>query len=346
MTYLLPCSASALSSGFPLGQWQNSREEVLARFAPMSCDREPPLVLVVEDDRSTRTLLRELMEQEGYRVVEAENGETGLEAYIRLSPNIVLLDAVMPVMDGFACCSQLQKLPGSGQTPVLMITALEDEESVDRAFDVGATDYVTKPIHWPVLRQRVKRLIQQSQLSEKLDAAIKELQSLANLDGLTQLANRRLFDETLDREWWRMMCQSAPLSLIMCDVDFFKLYNDTFGHQAGDSCLQQVARAIKSVLKRGGDFVARYGGEEFAVILPNTDAAGAVRIAYQIRLRVRDLQIPHPKSKASKFVTLSLGAASIVPSPDTGPEKLIAGADTALYWAKQQGRNLCCTRTL
>ncbi|NER36998.1 MAG: PleD family two-component system response regulator [Oscillatoria sp. SIO1A7] len=346
MTYLLPCSASALSSGIPLNNWQSSREEVLARFAAISSDKEPPLVLLVEDDRSTRTLLRELMEQEGYRVAEAEDGEAGIEAYVRLSPNIVLLDAIMPIMDGFACCSQLQKLPGSAQTPVLMITALEDAESVDRAFDVGATDYVTKPIHWPVLRQRVKRLIQQSQLCEKLEAAIQELQSLACRDGLTQLANRRLFDETLECEWWRMMCQSAPLSMIMCDVDFFKLYNDTFGHQAGDSCLKRVAMALKSALKRSGDFVARYGGEEFAVILPNTDAACAVRIAYQIRLRIRDLQIPHPKSKVSQYVTLSLGAATIVPSPETAPENLIAGADTALYWAKHQGRNLCCTQTL
>src|SRR4028118_1424887 len=179
----------------------------------VSLPQSIPVILVVDDDQFTRQLLRRVMEKEGYQVVEAANGEQGLEAYKRLKPHLVLLDALMPVMDGFTCCTQLQMLGNdksiesevfvdesfqdASRTPVLMITGLEDQESVDRAFAVGATDYLTKPIHLAVLRQRVRRIIQQSQLYQKLEIANRELQRLAALDGLTGVANRRRFDEYL-----------------------------------------------------------------------------------------------------------------------------------------------------
>ncbi len=319
---------------------------------------EPPLVLVIEDDRTTRLLLRRAMEKEGYRVAEASDGEQGLADYTRLKPDIVLLDAMMPVMDGFTCCRHLQATGGGelpqaaitgdanrpkdfsvARAPVLMITSLDDPESVDRAFEVGASDFVTKPIHWAVLRQRVRRLIQQSQLYKQLEAANRELQRLATLDDLTQLANRRRFDEFFEREWRRMMRERAPLSLILCDVDFFKAYNDTYGHQAGDDCLQLVAGAICEAVKRPGDLVARYGGEEFAAILPRTDAIGAVVVAEEIRAKVAELQIAHSASTVRNFVSLSLGVACAVPSLDSSCEQLVSRADRALYEAKASGRD-------
>jgi diguanylate cyclase (GGDEF)-like protein/PAS domain S-box-containing protein len=181
--------------------------------------------------------------------------------------------------------------------------------------------------------------IEQSQLYEQLKEANHELHRLATVDGLTQLANRRRFDQYLVQEWRRLARYQAPLSLIMCDVDFFKRYNDTYGHLAGDDCLKQVATAISCSLKRPADLAARYGGEEFAVILPYTDAVGALFLAEEIRARVSALQIPHSNSGVSSYVTMSLGVATAVPLPESAAEQLIAVADEALYCAKDRGRD-------
>ncbi len=165
------------------------------------------------------------------------------------------------------------------------------------------------------------------------------LQQMACLDGLTSIANRRGFDERLKAEWSRAQRQKEPLSLILADVDFFKLYNDLYGHQSGDECLKEVAGAIKRRILRGTDLVARYGGEEFTVILPNTDLNGACIVAEGIRSAVETMALPHATSKVSSNVTLSLGVACQIPNPDTEPATLILQADQALYAAKDGGRN-------
>lgn len=321
-------------------------------------DQNPPLILVVDDEKTLRLLLRRVMEKEGYRVVEASDGEQCLDATQQQQPDIILLDAVMPLMDGFACCTQLQAQFGHECPPILMTTSLNDKASVDLAFEVGATDYVTKPVHWPVLLQRVRRLLhsrwamvelqrqieRQRLLTEQLEAANLELQRLATIDGLTQIANRRAFDEYLHREWKRSLREQTPLSLILCDVDFFKLYNDTYGHQVGDECLRLVADAIGHSVKRPTDLVARYGGEEFAVILPNTLAPGAVHVALSIGEQVRALKITHTKSQVSKYVTVSLGVATMIPTLEQTEADLINAADRSLYQAKQAGRDRCCSQ--
>jgi len=189
------------------------------------------------------------------------------------------------------------------------------------------------------LASQVAIAIQQSVLYQQLQAANEELQRLASLDGLTQIANRRRFDQYLDAEWQRLKREQVPLSLIFLDVDFFKLYNDTYGHLAGDDCLRQLASAFKSIVKRPADLVARYGGEEFAVILPNTEIQGAVYMAQTIRQAVRNLAIPHAQSSVCDRVTVSLGVASIVPNSEISPQDLINAADKALYLAKRQGRD-------
>jgi diguanylate cyclase (GGDEF)-like protein len=297
------------------------------------------LVLIVDDEPFIRAQLRLSLQREGYRTAEAENGREALTLFQKLQPDIVLLDAIMPDLDGFDCCTQLQSLENGPSTPVLMITGLEDQESVDRAFEVGAVDYVTKPIHWPVLRQRVKRLIQQSHLQQKLEAANKELQRLVTIDDLTQIANRRRFEEYCAQEWQRMARNQLPLSLILCDVDFFKAYNDTYGHRAGDRCLQLVAKAIQETVNRPGDVVARYGGEEFAVILPTTYADGAIHVAARICEAVRELAIPHHTSQANSCVTVSAGVATEIPIPSSDFQEIIDAADRALYQAKTKGRD-------
>jgi diguanylate cyclase (GGDEF)-like protein len=177
------------------------------------------------------------------------------------------------------------------------------------------------------------------QLNQKLQIANTELAHLSTVDALTQLVNRRKFNEFLTHEWQRLSCLAKPLSLIMCDVDYFKSYNDTYGHLAGDQCLEKVAHAIREVTRTSSDLVARYGGEEFAVILPNTGSAGAERVSKAILMGIQDLQIPHMHSKTTGFVTVSLGVATVIPHPSRSLETLLQLADQLLYQAKQKGRN-------
>ncbi|MDY6940632.1 MAG: diguanylate cyclase [Cyanobacteriota bacterium] len=205
----------------------------------------------------------------------------------------------------------------------------------------------SEPRHWQrseikfvsQLTAQVGIAIQQSQLYEQLQQANQELQRLVTIDGLTEIANRRAFDITLKREWGRLAREHGPLSLILCDVDFFKGYNDSYGHQAGDDCLRLVARTMQQTVKRPSDIVARYGGEEFAAILPDTHAEGAIRVARKIRTRIKALKIPHEGSKVNRVVTLSLGVATRWPDRKSTWRDLIAEADRALYRAKEQGRD-------
>ncbi|HLO88358.1 MAG TPA: PleD family two-component system response regulator [Nostocaceae cyanobacterium] len=331
--------------------------------SPSPASKQPPLILVADDDKTIRSLLRRVMEQEGYRVVEVTDGKQCIEAYMNLKPDIVLLDAILPIMDGFTCCKQLLQIArnnlmsaladldtdsalGNGviskmweRTPILIITSLDDEESVNRAFEAGATDYITKPIHLAVLRQRLRRLLQQAQVYKQLEAANQALHHLANVDSLTGLANRRRFDDYLNTQWINLAQVSEPLSLILCDIDYFKFYNDKYGHPAGDICLQEVGSVLSGRAQKSQDLIARYGGEEFAVIMPNTDAEGAVYVAKQMQAGVRDLRILHHGSQISEFVTLSIGVATTIPTWEASPLDLIVAADKALYEAKAQGRN-------
>ncbi|EGJ34751.1 MULTISPECIES: PleD family two-component system response regulator [Moorena] len=302
-------------------------------------NNKTPQVLVVDDEKILRLVLRRSLTKEGYKVIEASNGEQCLNICEQKLPDIVLLDARMPILDGFTCCAKLKDNFGSECPPILMITALYDEQSVERAFEAGATDYITKPIHWPVLRRRVRRLIESSWTMIQLKIANKELERLATIDGLTQVANRRAFDKYFNNEWYRLAREENPLSLVLCDIDFFKRYNDTYGHQSGDECLKQVAQILGEAAKRPGDLVARYGGEEFVVILPSTDIQGAIQVAETIETKLYKKAIPHSGSLVSDIVTVSLGGASTIPSVKSSPDNLFYEADKALYKAKTAGRN-------
>jgi diguanylate cyclase (GGDEF)-like protein len=178
--------------------------------------------------------------------------------------------------------------------------------------------------------------------TKELEEANQALERLAKLDGLTQLANRRTFDQHLSETWKRLAREQQPMALILCDIDHFKLYNDHYGHLIGDRALKAVAKVIQDSAKRPADLAARYGGEEFAIILPNTDQAGAIRVAEELRRAIMDLRIAHDRSTTHHFITVSLGVATIIPSGDhalRGTESLIRDADKALYDAKKRGRN-------
>lgn len=291
-----------------------------------------PLVLIVDDVPMNVQLLAEGLSHP-YRIKVATSGKAALAIAAQADrPDLILLDIMMPEMDGFEVCRQLQAMPQTRCIPIIFVTAKGDTPDEEKGFDLGAVDYITKPYAMPVVRARVRnhlRLKQQADL----------LESMAMLDGLTHIANRRRFDQVFDAEWRRATRDGAPLSLIMADVDFFKLYNDHYGHGSGDRCLVEVAHALAEVVNRPGDLAARYGGEEFAAVLPNTDGPGACHLAERFRAAVAAQRIVHGHSSVAGHVTVSVGVATIPPSLGDTPAALLESADRLLYAAKHSGRN-------
>ncbi len=318
-----------------------------------SSSNNVPLILIVDDDVVSNFMLSEILNKDGYQTLVVEDGQAALSACQKGLPDIILMDAIMPIMNGFNCCQSLHILYGDSCPPTLMITGLNDTESVERAYEVGAVDYVTKPFHWAVLRGRVRQAINAHLAHQKLKQALakerlllqelklanQQLHRLASLDGLTSIANRRVFNERLENEWKRLCREQAPLGLILIDIDCFKAYNDTYGHLNGDKCLRQVANVIHTCARRPADIAARYGGEEFALILPNTSLEGVMHVGESIQRQLHKLAIPHTSSVVESIVTVSIGAISVVPTHVDSPQTLINWADQALYSAKNNGRN-------
>lgn len=324
-------------------------------------------ILVVDDKPDNLRLLSTMLVERGYKVRKALNGEMALMAIYASLPDLILLDINMPNMNGYQVCDTLRQSQLTQHLPIIFISALDDVTDKVEAFRRGGNDYITKPFELEEVVARVENQLKirrlQKQLQEQneqlqqeiadrvtaeatLKKANQRLQELAIIDDLTQIANRRHFYEYFHQEWPRLLRENAPMSVILCDIDHFKLYNDTYGHLAGDECLQKVAHAIHSSVKRPADLVARYGGEEFGVILPNTLIEGAFTLAEEMRLNVHDMKIPHARSPVDEYVSLSLGISQVIPSNDIDPEKLIAWADDALYDAKRQGRNRSCLKVL
>lgn len=310
-------------------------------------------LLIVDDHLDNVRSLAALLRDSGYSVRKATSGEMALATIEVAQPDLVLLDIWMPDMDGYAVCERLKANPCTSRIPIIFLSASNDTEDKVRAFAIGGADYVTKPFHAEEVLARVRHQVtilrQQQQLVKQnhqlrqteaaLQQANRELKRIANTDGLTQIPNRRCFDVILEQEWQRLKREQQPLSLILCDIDHFKQYNDRYGHLAGDDCLQQVAMVISESVRCSSDTAARYGGEEFALILPNTDQQGAIAIASTIRSTLQSLQIPHSDSAIATHITVSLGIACIVPTSNSSCQQLIAAADIALYEAKAAGRN-------
>lgn len=296
----------------------------------MRTERQATL-LIVDDDAANIEMIFATLGDE-YEILFARNGNQCLELARRALPDVILLDVMMPGMDGYAVCTHLKADARTAGIPVVFITGLGDVAAETRGLEVGAVDYVTKPISPAIVRLRVRNQIELKRAREKL-------QRLAVTDGLTGLANRRHFDVTLDIEIRRLSRSQAPLSLLMLDVDHFKLYNDAYGHVAGDECLRQVAATLAGVVSRAPDLAARYGGEEFAAILPETDHEGAVALAERLRARVAASELAHIASLVAQYVTVSVGIVTVRCTPLQTPSELIALADAQLYRAKHEGRN-------
>lgn len=302
--------------------------------------------LVIEDTATSQAVICHLLERLGIQPIQARDGLSGIAGFERERPDLILLDILLPGIDGFEVARRIRAIEKPGEwTPIIFLTGLTKDEDLERGIEAGGDDYLLKPVSEVVLGAKVRamqRIVQMRHsllvLTRKLDSANRELTRLSAVDGLTGIANRRQFDEVLSREWRRCLRAHEPLSLLMVDVDFFKQYNDGYGHQAGDECLKAVAEALRGKLRRPADIVTRYGGEEFAAILPDTGLEGALLVAEAMRSAVQALGLPHEGS-AFDVVTVSIGVASLSPQQAEGMPRLLGAADWALYEAKRHGRN-------
>ncbi|WP_332852321.1 diguanylate cyclase domain-containing protein [Duganella sp. S19_KUP01_CR8] len=287
-------------------------------------------VLLVDDQQANLRLMHQILAGD-YELFVATSGVQALELCERGAPDLVLLDVVMPGLDGLEVCRRLKQHPDTRGIAVIFVTAGTTPEEENACWAAGGADFVTKPVNPLTLRHRVRAHLQLKQYVDTLHA-------LAFVDGLTGIANRRHLNERLEVEWRRCLRSGMPLAVLMIDVDFFKRYNDRYGHQAGDDCLKRVAGALSSAMQRAGDLAGRYGGEEFLCLLPETDVAATRALAERVELAVRALAIEHLDSATAPVVTISVGAAVVHPGPDQAPATLLQRADAALYKAKQLGR--------
>jgi diguanylate cyclase (GGDEF)-like protein len=306
-------------------------------------------ILIVDDNPTNLSVLSQVLKSEGYKTRFAISGEGAIEQINEELPNMILLDIQMPGMDGFETCVALKSQPNTKDIPVIFITASVDVDSKVKGLSLGAVDYITKPFQHEEVIARVNVHLQNRYLTQKIQKQAiellhvnQQLQRLANLDGLTEVANRRKFDEYLKHEWLRLSREKQYLSILLTDIDHFKDYNDNYGHQAGDLCLKKVADILQKSIRRSSDLVARYGGEEFAIILPNTPLDGAITIASEIHKSLESQQIIHECSPVSSILTISLGITTLIPTSKLTCADLISFTDKALYRAKRSGRNRYC----
>jgi diguanylate cyclase (GGDEF)-like protein len=334
-------------------------------------------ILIVDDEPRNFDVIEALLNEYDYELNYASSGQEALESLEILEIDLILLDVMMPDMDGIEVCERIKAITKYRPIPIIMVTALTAKEDLAQCLNAGANDFISKPVNALELRARVQSMLRMKQQYDDLQIYLDVLQiSLdrqlvleaekrellenrnaelerqteeahlrANTDGLTQVSNRRCLDDRLQKEWQRLRREQELrrdqkwLSLILIDIDYFKNYNDFYGHLSGDDCLIQIAQTAAKQIKRPDDLFARYGGEEFMVILPNTEIDGAITVAKSIQESIRNLNIPHEDSKISEIVTISMGIASVIPTSDKSPEHLIALSDKVLYEAKHQGRD-------
>ncbi|MES1163183.1 MAG: diguanylate cyclase [Rhizobacter sp.] len=279
-------------------------------------------------------------------MLAARDGRTALDIVTRAKPDLVLLDVVMPQHDGYWLARQLRERETGQWTPIIFLSGRDHDDDLAQGIESGGDDYLVKPITATVLAAKLRAMrrlmAMQSrllELSAQLRVSNQHLQHLSEHDALTQLLNRRGFDERLTAALSQARRSQSPLTLMLCDLDHFKAYNDNMGHTAGDECLRQVGDLIRQMCRRPGDQAARYGGEEFALILPDTPKSGAMTLARAMQRVFELADVPHPASPIARHVTLSGGITTCVPDEGSTLEGLLMRADEALYVAKAKGRN-------
>ncbi len=314
-----------------------TNEPLIPSQLPGLAPGRKPRLLLVDDQPINIQLMHQVFSRE-CQLFMATSGEQALALCVNQQPDLVLLDVEMPGMDGLEVCRRLKQEESTRSIPVIFITAHSDPALETRGLETGAVDFISKPVNPSVLRARARTHLL---LKFQSDA----LRDLVFLDGLTSIYNRRHFDQQLALEWARSKRNGSTISLILLDVDYFKRYNDSYGHQAGDDCLRETAQIIKTSVTRGTDTVARYGGEEFICLLPETPHAHAIELARAIEQQVRARGLPHKTSEAAEVVSVSIGVASCT-SPQGEAQALVALADAQLYQAKHEGRARVCAAEL
>jgi len=330
--------------------------------APGGADEGRWAVVLLVDDQAmvAEGIRRMLADQPDIAFHYCSDPKQAVKQAVAVKATVILQDLVMPEIDGMTLVRFFRNTPTSRDVPVIVLSSKDDPVTKSDAFANGATDYLVKLPEKIELLARIrahaksyltqkerdnafrtmeKMQDQLSAINDELAHSNRELKRLSSMDGLTGLANRRQFDTTLEQEWQRAIRSELPLSLLFADIDYFKRYNDSYGHQAGDDCLKKVADSLQKTVHRPSDLVSRYGGEEFVIILPDTTSEGAIAVAEKMIKHITGLKIPHENSDSADHVTLSIGVATLSPEEDSSPDELIEAADRVLYKAKDNGRN-------
>ena len=290
-------------------------------------------ILIVDDEKSNIDVLNHILKDK-YKLYIAKNGESAIKIARESVPDLILLDVIMPDKNGFDVLTELKASDLTASIPVIFITGQDSKEAEVKGLGLGAVDYITKPFHNVIVEARVRTHM-------KVVEQMRTIERMSIMDELTDLPNRRYFNDQLAREWGRAIRETWPIGLLIVDVDRFKVYNDTFGHPQGDALLQTISRVFKQSLKRPADFVARWGGEEFIILMPNTDMSGALGVAERIRENVESTSVPCGDGTETR-ATVSIGVNSERPIINLPVAGFVSRADKALYVAKGAGRNKVC----
>jgi len=313
----------------------------------MASATDAPLkILLVDDQKSHRMVLAAELTARGHTLIEADNAKEALRLFVMERPDMVLLDVEMPGQNGHWAAREMRLAEPDGWTPIIFLSGLVADRDLATGIDAGGDDYLFKPVSPVVLQAKLaamQRLCslhkQMMQLTDQLKASNADLQALSVKDPLTGLTNRRGLDIRLDEELRAARRDQSTLTLILIDVDNFKLYNDTAGHLQGDQCLRRIGQLLGETCRRPRDLAARFGGEEFVILLPGTSHSGAMFFAKGLRRTLHQLALPHPGLNGEKCVTVSGGISTCVPDGNTTIESLLSRADAALYTAKSLGRD-------
>ncbi|MGE4517462.1 MAG: diguanylate cyclase [Arcobacteraceae bacterium] len=298
----------------------------------MQINKKKQTILIVDDMTTNLLILSDLLKDE-YSIKVAKNGQKALDiVHSSDEVDIILLDIMMPDIDGYEVCRELKSNPKTKNIPIIFVTAKDNDADEEYGLNLGAIDYITKPFNKAIVKLRIK-----NHLELKLKSDL--LEELSMYDGLTHIPNRRFFDEVFQSTYKEVKRENKSLAVMMIDIDFFKLYNDNYGHGKGDETLKKVAQALQMTLKRPTDLVARYGGEEFVVLLKDIGEENVKKVALNLLQAVQELQISHEYSKVEQIITISIGVAYKTASSLINKVELLICADEALYDVKRTSRN-------
>jgi len=296
-------------------------------------------ILLVEDSATLRYAMRNYILEAGHTPLIAQSGEAALQMLETTPVDMIIMDVEMPGLNGFETTRLIREWLGGHWIPIIFVTGRNEDESYREGIEAGGDDYLIKPVSAMIIKAKIRAMERITEMRDQLNQLNAELEALSQLDSLTQIYNRRTFNEMAQQQWLLAARQQKPISVLMIDVDHFKLYNDHYGHPAGDTCLKKVTQVIRDCLNRPIDLVGRYGGEEFIVLLPEADSVGAMHVAHSINAALEEAALRHEVSPTHKYVTVSIGGASCVQTLSYSLEELIKRADRALYKAKHSGRN-------